>query len=171
MQIMVTMIGQEELLKKLNKLANPAPLLDESIRQASINLYRDLVKNTIGKGNLVSGNTSRAWTNPFKSAEMAYQTENAYKTQDGNWNVARLIDTGRRALVPKNTKFLYVPLTKKGQMKRPGAKTTGLKWGTDFVLKSSVKKVSPTNYLDECRERASKDLTQRVTLKIRETLK
>ncbi|WP_438979969.1 hypothetical protein [Polynucleobacter sp.] len=163
--------GEEIVLKHLKMLADSNKLFDEELRDVAINSQRELIKETIGQKNLRTGNTSRAWTSPFKAALLNYRVENDYKTRDGQYNVARLIDTGHKTILPKKAKMLFIPLTRKGQMKPMGAKTTGLKRGIDFILTKKVKALAGKKYLDRIRSEASIDLTKRLIAKIRGVFK
>ncbi len=171
MQIKVEMIGLDSVLKKLKTLSEPEKIFDEAIKETAINAYRELITATIGKKNLKTGNTSRAWTSPFKTSPMAYRVENAYKSQDGQQLIAALIDQGHGVITPKRAKMLYIPLNRRGQMKPLYAKTTGLKRGVDFILAKKVRAMPGTNYLQKVHDEAVKELSRRVTLKVREAIK
>lgn len=170
-QFHVDIKGEEIVLKHMKALANSKQLFDQSLKEAASNSYRELVKGSQGKKNLRTGNTARAWTSPFSTAALVYKTENSYKTRDGQYNVARLIDAGHGVIRPKKAKMLYIPLTRKGQTKPIGAKTTGLKRGIDFILAKQVKKLDGTQFIKTATKNASIDLTKRMIAKIREALR
>lgn len=170
MQFHVEIKGEDIVLKHLKMLSDSNKLFDEELKTVAVQSQRELIQETIGQKNLRTGSTSRAWTSPFKAAVLNYRVENDYKTRDGQYNVARLIDTGHKTILPKRAKMLFIPLTRKGQTKPIGAKGVGLKRGVDFILTKKVKALAGKNYIDRITNSASVDLTKRLIAKIREAL-
>jgi hypothetical protein len=185
MDYQVTLKGQEVLLQHLKKLENSATLFDSSLEKAIANTQRKLVigsqtkrttsqsfrygKETVSAKNLSTGDTARAWTNPMKIRAGAYMTSNNKKS--GKYLIVDLIEKGHKEIRPKTKKMLYIPISRKGQMKPAGAKTTGLKVGVDFIMTKLVKARKGTDFMATAVAEGSRDLTRLIIADIRGVFK
>ena len=173
--------GQDKVLAHLNKLANPSKTFDNAIHETAVRSHAELVTATLSKKKLntnfqsrgqnvtsqllQTGDTSRAWSNPFKVSN-GYAITNDKKTADGKYLIAELLEKGHKEIIPKN-KFLYIPLSRSGQRKARGAKTEGLVYGKDFVMVKKVKKQAGRNYMKGIIEKSSRYLTREIIKDIR----
>ena len=179
----VKIVGQDKVMSHLKKLADPNKTLNRAIKDTAMNSLRELVKETqtkqprsksfkygditVNAKNLSTGDTARAWTKPTPITD-GYEVSNAKKS--GKYNIARLIDEGHGEIRPSRKELLYIPISRKGQSKRAGAKGDG-KVGEDFIFVKKVKARKGSGFLAKEKRRASIELTKRVINGIREVFK
>lgn len=179
----VTIKGLDTVMRHLRLMADPKTTLDNALLRTATVSLGELQRATLTKAprsqtfkfgktdvtmnNLSTGDLSRSWTNPTK-VPAGYSIIN--DKQVGKESLANIIDKGRKALKAEPGHALYIPLTRAGQNKRPGAKTTGLKAGVDFIMTKKVKAFAGHPYLDEIRKKGSRYLTANIISDIRRAL-
>ena len=178
--------GLDTVMRHLKMMANPKETLDNALlRTATVSLGElqratlsqaprsqtfKFGKSDVTMNNLSTGDLSRSWTNPTK-VPAGYSIIN--DKQAGKHSLANIIDKGRKALTEADLhgkKAFYIPLTRAGQNKRPGAKTTGLKFGIDFLMTKKIKAFAGHPYLEEIRKKGSRYLTANIVSDIRRAL-
>lgn len=183
----VQLIGQDRVMRHLKNVSNPKQLLDNAIKRTaqvsrgelaratqtrrpqstSFNFGQGSSINSVFAKNLSTGNTARAWTNPFKVTD-GYIVENA--TKAGRYSLADILDRGRRALDAAQGKAFYIPLSSRGRDKAPGAKPEGLKFGKDYIYTKHIKAFAGYHYLQPIVRNASRYLTRNIIDEIRKEL-
>lgn len=179
----VTIKGLDKVMKHLELLADPKNTLDNALLITATVSLGELQRATLTKSprsisftmgrktvtaqNLATGDLARSWTNPLKTNQ-GYVISN--DKQAGRHSLANIIDKGRRALIAEPGHMFYIPLNRKGQNKPPGAHTTGLKSGVDFIMTRRIRAFKGNPYLQSIRERGSRYLTRNVIDHIRKAL-
>lgn len=154
--------GQEKFLAKLKKMENPRLIFDPDVRDTATNSLRELVKGSQGKSAIKTGQTGRAWTPAVKISDAEYIVTNDRKSEDKNHLIVNLINYGHKEIKPVNAKFLFIPFTNRG-----AARDHGIEFGIDFVLAKSARATEGTNFLKKEKERATKELGERMIKRLR----
>ena len=179
----VTIKGLDKVMRHLKMMGDPKITLDSALMrtaqvsrgelaratltQAPRNQSFKFGKNDVTMNNLSTGDLSRAWTNPMKVSS-GYIVIN--DKQAGKYSLARIFDKGRKALNAEPGHAFYIPLNRRGQNKRPGAKAYGLKSGIDFIMTKHIKAFKGHPYLDDIRKKASRYMTRNIIEDIRKAL-
>ena len=154
--------GEKEAMALVKKMANGSVLLDRAFKNTIIKTRYDVVSGsttkqpqsktfqyggqTVTAKNLATGDTARAWTNPKQILKSSYEISNNKKA--GKELLVEILDKGTKSdITPKRAKMLYMPLSRKGQMKLYGAKTDGLESGVDFIMIKKARKKEGTNFM------------------------
>jgi len=169
--------GEKEAMALVQKMANGAELLDRAFKNTIIKTRYDVVVGsqtkqpqsktfqyggqTVTAKNLATGDTARAWTNPKQITKSAYEISN--NKQAGKELMVEILDKGTKSeITPKNGKMLYMPLSRKGQMKPYGAKAEGLESGVDFIMIKKAKKRDGTNFMTNAIDEGQKYLDSEI---------
>jgi hypothetical protein len=169
--------GEKEAMALVQKLANGAELLDRAFKNTIIKTRYDVTTGsqtkqpqsktfqyggqTVTAKNLATGDTARAWTNPKQMSKSVYEISNNKRA--GNDLMVEILDKGTKSdITPKKGKMLYMPLSRKGQMKPRGAKTEGLKSGEDFIMIKKAKKREGTNFMTKAIDDGQKYLDSEI---------
>ena len=163
----ISITGNEELQKKIATISDPQKLLDGVFTQVSNQVMRNLVIGSQGKGKIKTGNTARAWIRK-KNGLSSYSIENDAATSDKKHLIANIINSGHGEIRPIRAKMLYIPLTERGVNRGVGYKKGGAELGVDFIFANRVKPTQGTKFIDDEKERATKDLTDKISQKIKE---
>jgi hypothetical protein len=164
--------GDKEAMALVQKMANGAELLDRAFKNTIIKTRHDVVKGSVsqqkdGKGNispsktfqyggqtvtaknLATGDTSKAWSNYKQLSKSVYEIINNKRA--GKELMVEILDKGTKSdITPKKPNgSLYIPLSRKGQMKPRGAnpKDSGLEVYKDYIMIKKAKKREGTNFM------------------------
>ena len=161
-----TIKGQNELNKYMKKMSNPQKFFDEDVKKTARQGLRYIKIETLGKGKIKTGNTSRAWgKNPFRRGLSQYYITN--KATNGNFNIVRILDEGHGVIRPKKSKRLYIPLTPKGASKRRGSKIPkSFIFGIDYVLAKKARAVKGKNFISKTKSKTEKGLIKLMLTRI-----
>jgi len=180
----VYMKGYDRVMSHIKKLSNPKETLKEAIRNTAIVSMGELQRATLSKApasssfkfgkldnvvvnNLSTGDLSRAWTNPIEITD-GYKVTNNKKA--GKYSLAYIIEKGRKGLIAKPGHAFYLPLTRAGANKAPGAVPIGLKFGVDYILTKKIKEFKGNPYIEQIKVKASHYMTRAVIDVIRREL-
>lgn len=166
----ITLQGQGELLKKLNKMADRDTFLDPIILALSNKTIRKLVEGSQGKGNIRSGNTARNWRRE-KLAVGKYALINDAMTLDKKHLIVNILNYGHGEIRPKPENkrgTLRIPLTERGINRGVGYKNPGAVFGEDFIYAKKASATAGTKFMEKEMERATSELVDVVTQKIKE---
>lgn len=150
----VRIVGQDSVLKMVNGLSQAPLKFDNDFRKVARGHQRAL-KQTINKD---SGKTARKWK-VRRLGFAHYLIRNDHTSHDRKHSIANIIDQGRKEVVPKKAKALYIPLTRRAKNKRPGAKIPKrFTVGEDYVMAKSAKAFKGTGYIKRTTTDAEKGL-------------
>jgi hypothetical protein len=178
--------GDKEAMALVQKMANGAELLDRAFKNTIIKTRHDVVKGSVsqqkdGKGNispsktfqyggqtvtaknLATGDTAKAWSNYKQLSKSVYEISNNKRA--GNDLMVEILDKGTKSdITPKRSKMLYMPLSRKGQMKPYGAKPKdeGLEVYKDFIMIKKAKKREGTNFMTKAIDDGQKYLDSEI---------
>ncbi len=116
-----TQTGVDKYVKTANKLASDAAV--RYLKRETPTRFTGSLKRAYSRS------TSRNSSSVFIRGEKQVKKFN-------------ILDKGRKSVVPRNAKFLYIPLNKRG-FSGYGKKLKSLKFGVDFVLTKFSNSVPP----------------------------
>lgn len=163
MSTRVEIQGLDRVMAKIKRMGDASKLFDPVFARETRQSVRRLADTT----NKRTGTTAHGWQLPQKLGDSRYAINNGVRS--GKVSIPRILNAGRGEIRPRNSKFLYIPLTNKGASKPLGAPIpNGLVYGVDYVLTKKAKAFKGTQFIQKEVDKAGKNLGQGILARFRE---